>query len=134
MTPTPPPAETDPRLYFAAERTLLAWIRTGLALMGFGFVVARFALFLPELAAAPAAAAGTTAPPPHRWSLGIGTALVALGVIVNLLAAVQHTRTVRRLRCGEPYIPPLVSPGTILALALALIGLVMGAYLLSLSL
>ncbi len=134
MTPTPSPAETDPRIYFAAERTLLAWIRTGLALMGFGFVVARFALFLREMATAHVAAAGATAPPPHRWSLGIGTVLVALGVIVNLLAAVQHTRTVRRLRCGEPYIPPLVSPGTILALALALIGLVMGAYLLSLSL
>ena len=32
----------DPRIYFAAERTLLAWVRTGLAMMGFGFVVARF--------------------------------------------------------------------------------------------
>ena len=31
--------------YLAAERTFLAWIRTGLALMGFGFVVARFGLF-----------------------------------------------------------------------------------------
>jgi len=34
------PADADPRNYFAAERTFLAWIRTGLALMGFGFVVA----------------------------------------------------------------------------------------------
>jgi len=34
--------------YLAAERTLLAWIRTGLALMGLGFVVARFGLFLQE--------------------------------------------------------------------------------------
>ncbi|HET6326866.1 MAG TPA: DUF202 domain-containing protein [Planctomycetaceae bacterium] len=40
----------DPRVYFAAERTLLAWVRTGLAMMGFGFVVARFGLFLRELA------------------------------------------------------------------------------------
>ena len=38
--------ESDPRVFFAAERTFLAWIRTGLALMGFGFVVARFGLFL----------------------------------------------------------------------------------------
>lgn len=37
--------------YLAAERTLLAWIRTGLALMGFGFVVARFGLFLQQLPA-----------------------------------------------------------------------------------
>ena len=40
----------DPRVYFAAERTLLAWVRTGLAMMEFGFVVARFGLFLRELA------------------------------------------------------------------------------------
>jgi len=32
----------DLRDYLAAERTFLAWIRTGLALMGFGFVVAAF--------------------------------------------------------------------------------------------
>ena len=35
--------------YLAAERTFLAWVRTGLALMGFGFVVARFGLFLQQL-------------------------------------------------------------------------------------
>ena len=44
------PAE-DPRTRFAGERTLLAWVRTGLAMMGFGFVVARFGLFLRELEA-----------------------------------------------------------------------------------
>lgn len=36
----------DPRVFFAAERTLLAWNRTGLTLMAFGFVLERFGLFL----------------------------------------------------------------------------------------
>ncbi len=44
-------AEQDPRVYFAAERTFLAWIRTGLGLIGIGFAVSRFSLFLRQIAA-----------------------------------------------------------------------------------
>jgi uncharacterized membrane protein YidH (DUF202 family) len=66
----------DPRVRFAAERTLLAWIRTGLALMGFGFVVARFGLFLREIAEA------HQATPVHSygWSLQGQRALWAIWV------------------------------------------------------
>ena len=45
-SPTHSPKDLDARDYLAAEQTFLAWIRTGLSLMGFGFVVARFGLFL----------------------------------------------------------------------------------------
>jgi uncharacterized membrane protein YidH (DUF202 family) len=48
-SPTALPKDHSATDYLAAERTFLAWIRTGLALMGFGFVVARFGLFLTEL-------------------------------------------------------------------------------------
>lgn len=48
--------EHDPRTYFAAERTFLAWIRTGLGLMGVGFAVARFGLFLRQMSAETAVA------------------------------------------------------------------------------
>jgi putative membrane protein len=41
---------SDPRIFFAAERTLLAWLRTGLTVIALGFVVARFGLFLNLLA------------------------------------------------------------------------------------
>ena len=50
---------SDPRVFFAAERTLLAWVRSGLTMMAFGFVVARFGLFLGLLPASSQSAGAT---------------------------------------------------------------------------
>jgi inner membrane protein YidH len=117
----------DLRDYLAAERTFLAWIRTGLALMGFGFVVARFGLFLEQLSifrqAGPAASSGL--------SLWFGTALIGVGVVVNASAAWQHTRLVRQLDQGAP--PPCrpLGQNVAIALLLALVGLAMAIYLVS---
>lgn len=115
----------DPRVYFAAERTLLAWIRTGLAMMGFGFVVARFGLFLREIAAVHAAAP----PRQHALSLWVGVTLVILGVTINVMAAFRHWHTIRRLERGQPLRFNALSLGTIVALAVGFIGLIMAAYL-----
>lgn len=125
----------DPRVYLAAERTLLAWIRTGLSLMGFGFVVARFGLFLREIAAAQAGVAAAAEPIPARGqaSLWFGVALVAAGVVVNLLAAVDHGRVVRGLRRGDTRIATKSAMGVVLGVALGLLGMMMAIYLLAVS-
>ena len=116
----------DPRVHMAGERTLLAWIRTGLSMMGFGFVIARFGMFLRELAATTASAR----PPSVGLSLWIGAAIVILGVAVNLAAAMQHARFLRRLSQGKPYQPSSWSLGLIVSIALAMLGIGMTAYLL----
>src|ERR1700723_1785493 len=83
--------------YLGAERTLLAWIRTGLALMGFGFVVARFGLFLQELQASQR----FPSLQPYGLSLWFGVALIAMGVAMNLFSAWRHSRLIRELNLGE---------------------------------
>jgi putative membrane protein len=115
----------DAATFFAAERTLLAWVRTGLAMMGFGFVVARFGLFLRELASVE----GNTQPHRPGVSLWVGTALVVLGVAVNLLAAWRHYATVGRLNRREPLEFRPLSLGIVVALVLAILGIVIAFYL-----
>ena len=118
----------DPRVRMAAERTLLAWVRTGVALMGFGFVVARFGWFLREFAARdqqPGRPAG--------WSAALGVGLVGLGVLVNVAAGVEHARFLRRHDRGLPYAPPAWSLGLAVAAVLTVLGSVMAAYLLTLA-
>lgn len=116
----------DPRVYFASERTLLAWIRTGLAMMGFGFVVARFGLFLRELATM-----RDVPPQTHSGlSLSVGTTLVILGVVVNISAAIKHWRDIRRLEAGQTLQATPWSLGMMVAFLLALLGLLMATYLL----
>jgi putative membrane protein len=120
----------DPRIYFAAERTLLAWVRTGLAMMGFGFVVARFGLFLRELAAARDLAHLPPAQPQHTGlSLYFGTALVVLGVVVTLLSAAAYWKTIARLDRGERLEFRKLSLAVISALVLAALGAGMALYL-----
>lgn len=123
-TDKPPPAD-DTRLRQGIETTLLAWIRTGMALMGFGFVVARFGLFLRELAAAGHLRShhGTSA------SLYFGIAFIVLGVAVTLSAGWLNWRYLRKHPSTGPELPATLPLGLLLSLLVAVVGIGMGVYL-----
>ena len=107
----------DPRIYFAAERTLLSWIRTGVAIMAFGFVVARFGLFLSLVPGAQDLSS--------RVSPLVGAALVLLGAVTIAAGALEYRRYTKQLRPED-----LPSPkASRLPLTLAWLLVVLGAIL-----
>ena len=88
----------DPRVFFAVERTLLAWQRTAIALIGLGFVVERFGLFMRYISGGTALPAGQA-----QVSLGFGILLLLVGAAVAALSAVQHRRFM--LELTHPEVP-----------------------------
>lgn len=82
--------EADPRVYFAAERTLLAWLRTAIAVIGLGFLIARFGVFLVMLR-------GQTEQTHQATASVIGTVFVFLGATMILGATWQHFQFSRTL-------------------------------------
>jgi len=122
----PDSSQNDPRVYFAAERTFLAWIRTGLGLMGVGFAVSRFGLFLRDFSNTQHAPAQTST----THSVITGAALVALGVLINIASVINHLSTIKKLAAGtwQPGQPSRTAVA--LAIILALLGTGMAIYLL----
>lgn len=119
--------DLNPNDYLAAERTFLAWIRTGLALMGFGFVVARFGLFLQQIRLAEPELPGRS----FGLSIWFGTALIAAGVFVDIYAAWHHVRLIHQLNRGETEFTRPSHVAILLASFLALVGIAMAIYLVS---
>ena len=114
----------DPRVLFAAERTLLAWQRSAIALMGFGFVVERFGLFLQMQTHQPASGAQ------RSFSLGLGITMLLLGAAVALVSARQFMQVAKNLQ--PEVVPPgyWTRAGVALNLIIALIALALAAHFL----
>jgi putative membrane protein len=126
MTPPSAKPEETLRVHQANERTMLAWIRTGIALMAFGFAIARFGLFLRELASVGTLVRG---PPEGLGTAWLGTLLVALGMVTNLVGTLRYGRIRRAIERGDVGAPSAMVV-YVVGFGAALIGLAMSALLL----
>jgi len=122
-----PVSESDPRVYFAAERTLLAWLRTALTVMAFGFLIARFGLFV---RIASMQAPGAIQHAYSGASAVFGVALVAIGTLMLPVATLQHMKFIATLPASDR--PSGYFGGRLIGASSALItlvGIVLTAYL-----
>jgi putative membrane protein len=122
------PAPETLNLHAANERTMLAWLRTGISLMGFGFAIARFGLYLHEQAVAEHLHLG----PEAERTVGsgwVGATLVGIGMMTNFFATIRYRQVREDIEHGR-----LGAPSPVLAYAIGstttLIGLVMVVLLL----
>jgi putative membrane protein len=106
----------DPRVFFAAERTLMAWTRTGLTLMGFGFVIERFGLFLHMFMSIEG----------QEWqrdaSFWVGIVFILLGALVEVSSVMQYRSVLKTLKPIEIPEGYWVNIGMYTNLAVATVG------------
>ena len=117
------PVPGDPRTYLAAERTLLAWNRTCLAMMGFGFVIERFGLFLRLMDPA------HEQPQHQSGSFWIGLALMALSALLAVLSTFSFRAVVSGLEPQDRPQGHLTKLALLANLGVAAAGIVLTAYL-----
>jgi putative membrane protein len=87
------------REHQANERTFLAWLRTALALIGFGFAIARFSLFLRQLQTA----FTQQELPPHPLfnAENLGVSLVVFGIMTIALAGWRYNQVFLQIERGD---------------------------------
>jgi len=109
--------------HLANERTFLAWIRTSISVVVFGFVVAKFGITLREFLRVQARAGESSG-----ISLVIGLAFMLFGIFLALAALMRYHNTRRRLEDGQ--FQPAGTIIAVLGVVTALFGVVLGTYLL----
>ncbi len=83
--------------HMANERTLLAWIRTNIGIIAFGFVIEKFGLFIKQMGLILGKVTAQTSSPIHGYSTIIGIIIISFGTLMSLLAYINFRRVERQI-------------------------------------
>jgi putative membrane protein len=114
----------DPRILYAAERTLLAWQRSSLALMGFGFLVERLSDFAPALRHQPENSGH------HFMALIVGVLFILLGSVVAVAASLAYRQILKTLPEGVVVPGHWTGLGSVINWIVGIAGCMLAGYLL----
>lgn len=131
-SPPPPshvPDDKKATEHLANERTFLVWVRTSIAIVSLGFVVAKFGLWLERIAQlSPGFSGPSRQPHPSGWSMPIGTGMMITGALLVILAGWHHRRVSRDIEAGK--VEPAIRLVLFVSVLVAALAAVMVAYLL----
>jgi putative membrane protein len=122
MTTTPSSNTGKASDHLANERTFLAWIRTSISIIVFGFVVAKFGITLREFLRIQGNGSGESGA-----SLMIGLGFMSMGIFMALVSGFRYRITMRRLEAGD--FKPAGTIVIVLAVVAALFGTILAIYL-----
>jgi putative membrane protein len=108
--------------HLANERTFLAWVRTGLGMIVFGFAIGRFGIALRQLTPATGAHTHTTG-----WSVALGTSAMVIGVLFLGLGLWRYRRTQQQIEQGA--FKAEGNAATLVTVLVVMLGLALIAYL-----
>ncbi|EGW37671.1 DUF202 domain-containing protein [Desulfosporosinus sp. OT] len=116
------------RVHMANERTFLAWIRTSIGIMAFGFVVERFALFIKQMSyVLKQPNIESVLPPSHGYSAIAGIFLVGLGALMSVLAYIRYKKVERQINEDTYHTSSILS--ILLTISVLAVGIFLVLYL-----
>ncbi len=113
--------KAGPTDHLANERTFLAWIRTSIALIGFGFVIVKFALFVQQISLI---MGGKAIPVSKGHSGTVGVIMVIFGAIIAFLSYLRYRNIEKQLNNSQYFPSPMLSALVTVSIIIASILLV----------